>query len=177
MYQGFVFPPGSWPNWADHNMWAPEIHFVSGLLSSEVSALKCLLSWSILKTVPSKSLSSQTPLHAGRYLVYFSASAANGRHSIGVKSIFEHVLTVIPRPYMMTKTKGGNIHKRQPLGSLWGLGKPSGLPQWGQFGNHHRLKVIIIITSFFCWQSNNVILEMVQYNQRWAQYIYTLKYI
>ena len=30
MYQGFVFPPGSWPNWADHNMWAPEIHFVSG---------------------------------------------------------------------------------------------------------------------------------------------------
>ena len=83
MYQGFVFPPGSWPNWADHNMWAPEIHFVSGLLSS---ALKCLLSWSVLKTVPSKSLSSQTSLHAGRYLVYFSASAANGRHSIGVKA-------------------------------------------------------------------------------------------
>ena len=138
MYQGFVFPPGSWPNWADHNMWAPEIHFVSGLLSSEVLALKFLLSWSVLKTVSSKSLSSQTPLHAGRYLVYFSASAANGRHSIGVKSIFEYVLTVIPRPYMMTKTKGGNIYKWQPLGSLRGLGKSFGLPQWGQFGNHHH---------------------------------------
>jgi len=47
--QGYVFPPGGWPAWADHNMWAPEIHFVSG-----------------------------------RYLVYFSASAVNGRHSIGV---------------------------------------------------------------------------------------------
>ena len=95
------------------------------------------------------SAPSLTSLHAGRYLVYFSASAANGRHSIGVKSIFEYVLTVISRPYMMTKTKGGNIHKRQPLGSLWGLGKSSGLPQWGQFGNHHRSKVIIIITSTF----------------------------
>ena len=144
MYQGFVFPPGSWPNWADHNMWAPEIHFVSGLLSS---ALKCLLSWPALKTVSSKSLSSQAPLHAGRYLVYFSASAANGRHSIGVKSIFERILTVVSRPYMMTKTKGGNIHKRQPLGSLWGLGKSSGVPQWVQFGNHHHSKVIIIIIS------------------------------
>ena len=149
MYQGFVFPPSSRPNWADHNMWAPEIHFVSGLHSSEVLAWKCFLSWSVLKTVSSKSLSSQTLLHAGRYLVYFSASAANGRHSIGVKGIFEHVLTVISRPYMMTKTKGGNIHKRQPLGSLWGLGKSSGLPQWGQFGNHHHSKVIIIITSTF----------------------------
>ena len=28
-----MFPPGGWPAWADHNMWAPEIHFVSGLLS------------------------------------------------------------------------------------------------------------------------------------------------
>ena len=32
-FQGFVFPPGSWPVWADHNMWAPEIHFVSGPLN------------------------------------------------------------------------------------------------------------------------------------------------
>ena len=40
MSQGFVFPPCSWPNWADHNMWAPEIHFVSGLLSSKLLVLK-----------------------------------------------------------------------------------------------------------------------------------------
>ena len=28
--QGHVFPNGSWPVWADSNMWAPEIHLVSG---------------------------------------------------------------------------------------------------------------------------------------------------
>ena len=29
-HQGYIFPAGSWPAWCDHNMWAPEIHFVNG---------------------------------------------------------------------------------------------------------------------------------------------------
>ena len=28
--QGHVFPEGSWPIWAQSNMWAPEIHLVNG---------------------------------------------------------------------------------------------------------------------------------------------------
>ena len=28
--QGYVFPPGGWPVWCEHNMWAPEIHHVNG---------------------------------------------------------------------------------------------------------------------------------------------------
>ena len=28
--QGYIFPGGSWPSWCDHNMWAPEIRYVSG---------------------------------------------------------------------------------------------------------------------------------------------------
>ena len=33
---------------------------------------------------------------------------------------------------------GGNIHQWKSLGPLRGPRQPPGLPQWGQFGNHHH---------------------------------------
>ena len=78
--QGYVFPPGGWPDWADHNMWAPEIHFVSGAMVMKLTRFDLYIY--IYLGLSFEDISIY--IYLGRYLVYFSASAVNGRHSIGV---------------------------------------------------------------------------------------------
>ena len=70
---GHVFPAGGWPQFCDKNMWAPEIHNVNGRWKWTIYFNFHLLS------------------NYFRYLAYFSCSAPNSRHSIGVAETTTHL--------------------------------------------------------------------------------------
>ena len=63
--RGHVFPAGAWPAYCDRNMWAPEIHRVNGRCGPVLAPRR-------------------PPCVCCRYLAYFSCSAPNSRHSVGV---------------------------------------------------------------------------------------------